>query len=156
VVEETGEIYSELLTLYEISLKCVDKNDKIEMQIIRDFFDIINEVEYNKFIETYEEKLAKILIKEYEKVTSKGNLKDILEIEKEDKYMIRLTEEDRMQERQEGRQEGIQEGIEKGIEKSINIFIETFKELNLGENDIIRNLVNKFKLTPEQARKYLG
>lgn len=165
VDEKTGEQYSNLLTLYEINLKRIDSTDNVEMQLLRDFFAIDTEELYNEFVERYkEDKLAKMLLNEYRKATKEHTLKDILNMEEEDKFMIKLTEKERAQERaegrEEGREEGLQEGMQKGMQeafnKAINKFVSRFKMMNMQDNEIISNLMADFDLTQEEAQKYLS
>ena len=51
----------------------------------------------------------------YDEAVSDTSVLDCLS--EEDKYMVRLSEEERLLERAEGKQEGLKEGIQKGEEK---------------------------------------
>lgn len=68
-----------------------------------------------------------------------------------------LKEDSKAEGREEGRAEGRAEGREEGRQEertnSISTLIATLKELNIPENQIIEQVVNKYELTPEDARE---
>ena len=101
---KTGEQYSDLLTIHEVNIKHIGKQDKIELQILKSFFEIGGEEDYKEFIEKYgKTELGSLLWMNY---ISAINNKSLLEgLSEEEKYMIRLSEEDRLEERMEGRLE---------------------------------------------------
>ena len=83
---------------------------------------------------------------------------DINDIEEGDEYNMevildRVIEKGRKEGRMEGRKEGRMEGRKEGrILEAVDIYK---KEMKLDESIIINQLVRKFGLTPEIARKYL-
>ena len=78
------------------------------MQIIRQFFEIDTEKSYQKFVSAYAQtQLGALLLEAYDDAVSDPSVLDYLS--EEDKYMVRLSEEERLLERAEGKQEGRQE-----------------------------------------------
>lgn len=145
--DDAGEVYSDLLSIYEIGLKNVDNSSSEDMLVLRDFFGISNENDYNSFCNTYSgNAYAKLLIECYMAAVRDDTLLDVMG--EEEKFMIRLSEEDRLEERnlgrregeEKGRREGRREGEEKGRKKeALDIALNMVK---MGMNfDII------FKLT---------
>ena len=55
--------------------------------------------------------------------------------------------------KEEGRAEGRAEGRQEERTNGISTLIATLKELNIPENQIIEQVVNKYELTPEDARE---
>ena len=105
----TNELYTNILTIHEVNIKHISSENAEELQILRHFFEIENQSDFDKFSAEYGGTgYGKLLLSSYVKTISEGSLLDSLE--KEDKYMIRLTDEERLQEREEGRLEGRQEG----------------------------------------------
>lgn len=101
---KTGEIYSELLTIHEVNIRHITENNSLEMRMLRDFFQIDNQDSYDKFVRTHgETEYGQLLIKGYTSAISDIPLLD--DLSGEEKYMKRLSEEERLEERQEGRQE---------------------------------------------------
>ena len=79
------------------------------MQIIRQFFEIDTEKSYQKFVSAYAQtQLGALLLEAYDDAVSDPSVLDYLS--EEDKYMVRLSEEERLLERAEGKQEGLQKG----------------------------------------------
>ncbi len=56
---------------------------------------------------------------------------------------------------QEGRQEGLQEGRQEGLKEGITAFISLAKELNVSEDALIHQLMDKFNCSKEQAVKHI-
>ena len=56
---------------------------------------------------------------------------------------------------QQGIQQGIQLGLEQGIQQGITASVELLKDMDLDDATIIQKICEKYKLTPEQANKYL-
>ena len=120
--ETTGEVYSDLMTIHEVNIKHISKQHSQELQILRCFFEIETETQYQKFVSSYgQTTLGALLLQEYEAAVADPSVLDHLS--REDKYMIRLTEEERLQERREGQEEGKREGRkEREIEIVKNLF----------------------------------
>ena len=55
--------------------------------------------------------------------------------------------------KEEGRAEGRAEGRQEERTNGISTLIATLKELNIPENQIIEQVINKYELTPEDARE---
>ena len=60
-------------------------------------------------------------------------------------------EEGRLEGRQEGRQEGRWEGILEGIRATVR----TCRNFNISEVDTVRNIMNEFSLSQEEAVNYV-
>lgn len=56
---------------------------------------------------------------------------------------------------QQGLEQGIQQGLEQGIQQGITASVELLKDMELDDSTIIQKICEKYKLTPEQAKKYL-
>jgi len=108
VDQTTGKVYSDLLTIHEINIRHISKKHSQELQIIRQFFEIDTEKSYQKFVSAYSQtQLGALLLEAYDEAVSDTSVLDCLS--EEDKYMVRLSEEERLLERAEGKQEGRQE-----------------------------------------------
>ena len=108
VDQTTGKVYSDLLTIHEINIRHISKKHSQELQIIKQFFEIDTEKSYQKFVSTYAQtQLGALLLEAYDEAVSDPSVLDYLS--EEDKYMVRLSEEERLLERAEGKQEGRQE-----------------------------------------------
>jgi len=116
VDQTTGKVYSDLLTIHEINIRHISKKHSQELQIIRQFFEIDTEKSYQKFVSAYAQtQLGALLLEAYDEAVSDTSVLDCLS--EEDKYMVRLSEEERLLERAEGMQEGLQKGEQKGRQK---------------------------------------
>lgn len=60
-------------------------------------------------------------------------------------------EEGRLEGRQEGRREGRWEGILEGIRATVR----TCRNFNISETDTVRNIMNEFSLSQEEAVNYV-
>jgi len=108
VDQTTGKVYSDLLTIHEINIRHISKKHSQELQILKQFFEIDAETSYQKFVSTYAQtQLGALLLEAYDDAVSDTSVLDCLS--EEDKYMVRLSEEERLLERAEGKQEGRQE-----------------------------------------------
>lgn len=108
VDQTTGKVYSDLLTIHEINIRHISKKHSQELQILRQFFEIDTETSYQKFVSSYAQtQLGALLLEAYDDAVSDPSVLDCLS--EEDKYMVRLSEEERLLERAEGKQEGRQE-----------------------------------------------
>ena len=108
VDQTTRKVYSDLLTIHEINIRHISKKHSQELQIIRQFFEIDTEKSYQKFVSVYAQtQLGALLLEAYDEAVSDTSVLDCLS--EEDKYMVRLSEEERLLERAEGKQEGRQE-----------------------------------------------
>ena len=112
----TGEIYSDILTIHEVNIQHIGNKNTKELQMLRDFFEIEDEESFNRFSDSYKDtSYGRLLLDSYLEATRNDTLLDSLS--KEDKYMIRLTDEERLMEREEGKREGRQEGRQEGIKE---------------------------------------
>ena len=118
---DSGEIYSDILSIHEVNIQHIGNNHTKEMQTLRAFFEIENQEDFNNFSELYgNTPYGKLLLDSYIEATRNNTLLDSLS--KEDKYMIRLTDEERLEEREEGREEGRKEGRkETSIKIALNL-----------------------------------
>ncbi len=113
IEETTGKVYSDLLTIHEINIKHISKKHSQELQILKHFFEIDTEKKYQKFVSSYAQtQLGTLLLKIYDETVSDPSILDCLS--EEDKYMVRLSEEERLLERAEGLEEGLQRGKQEG------------------------------------------
>ena len=117
----TNELYTDILTIHEVNIKHIDNKNAEELQILKQFFEIENQSDFDQFSNDYgNTNYGKLLLNCYTKTIREDTLLDSLA--KEDKYMIRLTDEERLQEREEGREEGRQEGRQnKATEIALNL-----------------------------------
>ena len=115
---KTGELYSDLLTIHEVNIKHIGNHDSLELQILKSFFEISDEKDYRDFIINFgKTELGSLLWMNY--ISAVNNKSLLVGLGKEEKFMIRLSDE----ERQEERLEGVKEGIQKGIQKvAINLY----------------------------------
>ena len=122
--ETTHEVYSDLMTIHEVNIKHISEQNSQELQILRCFFEIETEENYQKFVSSYgQTTLGALLLQEYEAAVADPSVLEHLS--EEDKYMVRLTEEERLQERAEGREKGLQQGLQqKSIEIAKNLLSE--------------------------------
>ena len=120
IEEAKQEVYSDLMTIHEVNIKHISEQNSQELQIIRHFFEIETEENYQKFVSSYgQTTLGALLLQEYEAAVADPSVLDHLS--EEDKYMIRLTDEERLQERAEGREKGREE---RNIEIAKNLLSE--------------------------------
>lgn len=101
---KTGEIYSELLTIHEVNIKHITEQNSVEMQILRDFFQIENQESFDKFVDAYSNtEYGYLLLKNY--VSSVSDAKFLSDLGKETKYTDMLSQEERIELLSEGREE---------------------------------------------------
>lgn len=113
VDKKTQEVYTDIFRIFEVSTKQIKDENTTEMQILRDFFDITTQPKMDVFVEKYgDTEYGSLLLQQYIYAVSEPNF--LADLEKEDKYMLKLTEEDRLMEREEGRAEGRTEGRAEG------------------------------------------
>ena len=104
----TQEVYSDLLTVYEVNMRHVSEKNSLEFRALRDFFAIENQQAYEEFVKRYgDSHFGSLLISEYSKAIKDSSLLDVLS--EEGKFMIKLTDEERLYERESGKREGKQE-----------------------------------------------
>jgi predicted transposase/invertase (TIGR01784 family) len=112
----SGDVYSDILTIHEVNIQHIGNENSEALQILKAFFEIETQEDFDRFTEQYEKNAyGKLLLDSYIEATRNSTLLDSLS--KEDKYMIRLTDEERLEEREEGRVEGREEGLTKGREE---------------------------------------
>ena len=137
VEETTGKVYSDLLTIHEINIRHISKKHSQELQIIRQFFEIDTEKSYQKFVSAYAQtQLGALLLEAYDEAVSDTSVLDCLS--EEDKYMVRLSEEERLLERAEGRQEERVEIAKKLLHQNMDIvFISSITGLSEKEIELL-------------------
>ena len=69
--------------------------------------------------------------------------------------MCNALEELRQEGVEEGRQEGRQEGRWEGIFEGIRATVRTCRNFNISETDTVRNIMNEFSLSQEEAVNYV-
>lgn len=57
--------------------------------------------------------------------------------------------------RKEGVEEGRQEGILEGRQEGIRVTVRTCRNFNISKEDTIRNIMNEFFLSQEEATNYV-
>ena len=82
---------------------------------------------------------------------------EILELEQREGQinMCNALEELRQEGVEEGRQEGRQEGRWEGILEGIRATVRTCRNFNISETDTVRNIMNEFSLSQEEAVNYV-
>ena len=137
IEETTGKVYSDLLTIHEINIKHISKKHSQELQILKHFFEIDTEKKYQKFVSSYAQtQLGALLLKIYDETVSDPSILDCLS--EEDKYMVRLSEEERLLERVEGRQEERIEIAKKLLSQNMDIvFISSITGLSEKEIEFL-------------------
>ena len=147
--DNKGNIYSELMTLYNVYIPAVNHSDNTDknLKIFSAFFSVNSEKDMEDFISLYSsDVLGEKLISSYSKSILRGDLKTIKEREYFD---MKITEQDIIEAKTEARIEGLAEGraegrneermkmLKQAVEKLKNItgidtIIETF---NITENE---------------------
>ena len=137
VDQTTGKVYSDLLTIHEINIRHISKKHSQELQIIRQFFEIDTEKSYQKFVSAHSQtQLGALLLEAYDEAVSDPSVLDCLS--EEDKYMVRLSEEERLLERAEGRQEERVEIAKKLLHQNMDIvFISSITGLSEKEIELL-------------------
>ena len=107
------------------------------LQILKHFFEIDTEKKYQKFVSSYAQtQLGALLLKIYDETVSDPSILDCLS--EEDKYMVRLSEEERLLERVEGRQEERIEIAKKLLSQNMDIvFISSITGLSEKEIEFL-------------------
>ena len=100
-----------------------------------------------------QEKVSKevtdMLLEEYKTIA------DIRVEKAEQKGLQKGRAEGRAEEREEGRAEGREEGREEERENSIHFLVKSFKNIGVEESKILEQLQEVYKLSKEDAQKYL-
>lgn len=105
----TGEVYSDLLTIYEVNIKHINKSNSYELQILKDFFEISNQKDFECFVSNHGDlEYGKMLYESYLKAVNNSSLLDILK--GSDKFMVKLSDEERLEIKERALEEGIKEG----------------------------------------------
>lgn len=117
----TGDVYTDMLTIHEVSIQHINSSHSDELQTLKAFFAVDNQTDFDDFIQKYgNTPYGRLLLDAYNDATRNSTLLDNLS--EEEKYMIRLTDEERLEERAEGRAEGREEGKKtKAIEIAANL-----------------------------------
>ena len=114
-------VYTDMLTIHEVSIQHINSSHSDELQTLKAFFAVDNQTDFDDFIQKYgNTPYGRLLLDAYNDATRNSTLLDNLS--EEEKYMIRLTDEERLEERAEGRAEGREEGKKtKAIEIAANL-----------------------------------
>jgi hypothetical protein len=120
---ETNEVYTDLLTLYEVNLNNIRANQELpeNLIILKEFLSIKTPDALKQFVTTRTTDFAQGLTRAYVYAIHNDNV--LLQIEGSEKYMMKLTKEMLIEERREGEAEGRAEGETRGTESSIMIAI---------------------------------
>lgn len=110
---QTGDVYSDILTIHEVNFQHINHSHSDELRILKAFFEIDNQIGFDSFVQQYgNTSYGRLLLDAYSETTRNDTLLDNLS--EEAKYMIRLTDEERLEEREEG-------GKTKAIEIAANL-----------------------------------
>ncbi len=94
-----NELYSDLLTIHEVNLKHIDEQHSSELQTLKAFFEADTMEKYEQFLARHgQSPLGRLLEKKYNSAVRETTLLD--SIKEDEKFMIRLTDEERLLERQ--------------------------------------------------------
>ena len=150
--DENGNIYSDLLTLYNVYVPAVNHADADSvdenLKIFSAFFSADSEEQMEKFIDLYSESiLGEKLVSAYSKAVLRGDLQTIKEREYFD---MKISEQDIMEAKIEAREEGLAEGRAEGRIDTLRQAIENLKNI-IG----IETIITKFNIT-ESERKILA
>ena len=108
----TKEIYTDLITLYEINVNIIsdagDQNLPEDLVVLKSFLSIKTHDGLRRFVDTYDTTFSRRLVTEYMNAIIDDAL--LLKIEGSEKFMMKLSEEVLLEEREEGRVEGRLEG----------------------------------------------
>ena len=115
---DTKEIYSDLMTLYEVNLNKITDETKLneDLLILKAFLSITSQKDLCDFVNSYDTIFAKRLVPEYINAVTDDAL--LVKVEGSEKFMFKLTEERLYEERLEGREEGIKKGREEEKEEA--------------------------------------
>ena len=104
----TKEIYSDLLTLYEVNLNKItdEANVNEDLLILKAFLSITCHEELCEFVNRFDTVFSKQLVTEYINAVTDDAL--LLKVEGSEKFMFKLTAERLYEERIEGREEGLE------------------------------------------------
>lgn len=146
----TKEVYTDLLTLYEVNLNRIAETNKeevpVDLVILRDFLSIKTHEDLCGFVNSYDTEFARTLIIVYMEAVVDDT--QLLKIAGSERFMFKITEELLLEERQEGRQEGLIEGLVEGSLKRLILSIhrklakkksreQIIDELELDDRDIM-------------------
>ena len=156
--DEKGNVYSDLLTLYNVYVPAVNASDEIDenLKLFAAFFSVSTKEEMEHFIAQYSATdLGEKLIASYSKAILRGDLQTIQEREYFD---MKITEQDITEAKIEseergrlkGRAEGREEGLALGRMNTLKQVVEKCKNI-MG----IDTIINAFNIT-EEERKILA
>ena len=112
----TKEIYTDLITLYEVNLNKITGGEQGLSEILvilKEFMTIKTHDELCAFVEAYDTAFSRRLILEYMNAILDDEL--LLKIEGSEKFLMKLSEEVLMEEREEGREEGFEIGLDTSL-----------------------------------------
>jgi hypothetical protein len=103
---ETKEVYTDLITLYEVNLNKIYTGQSVpeNLIILKDFLSIKTSEALKTFVTTYDTRFSQELTKAYMNAILDDSV--LLEIEGREKFMMKLTREMLLEERREGEAEG--------------------------------------------------
>ncbi len=83
-----------MLTIHEVSIQHINSSHSDELQTLKAFFAVDNQTDFDDFIQKYgNTPYGRLLLDAYNDATRNSTLLDNLS--EEEKYMIRLTDEER-------------------------------------------------------------
>ena len=145
---DTKEIYSELMTLYEVNLNKITDETKPneDLLILKAFLSITGQKGLCDFVSRYDTVFTKRLVTEYVNAVTDDAL--LFKVEGSEKFMFKLTAERLHEERIEGREEGREEGLEIA-------HLETAREM-LADGFPIEKIAKYIKMPVEWVESRLG
>ena len=115
----TGEVYTDLLTLYEINVNRITgeavQGLPDELVILKAFLSIKTHGDLCGFVNAYDTGFSRSLVLCYMDAILDDGL--LLKVEGSEKFKMKISDEVLMEEREEGRAEGLEEGRAEGLEE---------------------------------------
>jgi predicted transposase/invertase (TIGR01784 family) len=110
----TKEVYSDLMTLYEVNLNRISDKEGLpeNLVIVKAFLSITTHKDLCAFVNNYDTAFSQRLVKEYMGAILDDEI--LLKIEGSERFMLKLSEQVLLEEREEGRVEGRMEGRVEG------------------------------------------
>ena len=139
---DTKEVYTDLLTLYEVNLNKIFDSDEQglpeNLVILKSFLSIQKHEDLDTFVTTYDTEFSRRLIMEYMDAILDDEI--LLKVEGSERFMLKLSEEVLLEEREEGRLEGEAIGISKGELRTLVALIHRKKLKHKTRGQIIDEL----------------
>jgi len=151
---ETGKLYTNKIEFHTIELtklKNVTQGEqKRELFKWARMFKANTWEEYEQIGE--EDEIMSEVVKELEKI----NQDEVARLNYLHRQVAIMDKEQELKDaKRHGREEGLEQGLEEGLEQGRKAMVETLRELNLSEEEILIKLKEKFLLSRKEAEKYL-